>query len=89
VLNDLERDAKAEATLAGIAERGARATFIAADVADLAAQPDQRHTARRESTTKSLRHPFASFAFISPCCWLRRLPPRRVTPARQAAPWRP
>jgi 3-oxoacyl-[acyl-carrier protein] reductase len=39
VINDLERDADAEATLAGIAERGARASFIAADIADLEAQP--------------------------------------------------
>jgi NAD(P)-dependent dehydrogenase (short-subunit alcohol dehydrogenase family) len=39
VINDLERDAEAEATLAGIGERGARADFVAADVADLAAQP--------------------------------------------------
>ena len=39
VINDLERDADAEATLAGISERGARASFVAADVADLAAHP--------------------------------------------------
>jgi NAD(P)-dependent dehydrogenase (short-subunit alcohol dehydrogenase family) len=39
VINDLERDADAEATLAGIAERSASASFIAADVADLAAHP--------------------------------------------------
>ena len=39
VLNDLERDADAEATLAGIDQRGGRADFIAADVADLAAHP--------------------------------------------------
>jgi NAD(P)-dependent dehydrogenase (short-subunit alcohol dehydrogenase family) len=39
VINDLERDADAEATLAGIAARGAAASFVAADVADLAAQP--------------------------------------------------
>ena len=39
VLNDLERDADAEATLAGIGEREGRADFIAADVADLAAHP--------------------------------------------------
>ena len=38
VINDLERDADAEATLAGIAGRGASASFIAADIADLAAQ---------------------------------------------------
>jgi 3-oxoacyl-[acyl-carrier protein] reductase len=38
-LNDLERDADAEATLAGIAGRGARASFIVADIADLEAQP--------------------------------------------------
>ena len=40
VINDLERDAEAEATLAGISARGAQASFVAADVADLAAQPD-------------------------------------------------
>jgi NAD(P)-dependent dehydrogenase (short-subunit alcohol dehydrogenase family) len=39
VINDLERDADAEATLAGIGERGATASFVAADVADLAAHP--------------------------------------------------
>jgi NAD(P)-dependent dehydrogenase (short-subunit alcohol dehydrogenase family) len=39
VLNDLERDADAAATLAGIGERGGRADFIAADVADLATHP--------------------------------------------------
>ena len=39
VINDLERDADAEATLAGISKRGARASFVAADVADLAAHP--------------------------------------------------
>ena len=39
VLNDLERDADAEATLAGIGEREGRADFIAADVADIAAHP--------------------------------------------------
>ena len=39
VINDLERDADAEATLAGISERGASASFVAADVADLAAHP--------------------------------------------------
>ncbi|HEX6114533.1 MAG TPA: 3-ketoacyl-ACP reductase [Geminicoccaceae bacterium] len=39
VINDLGRDAEAEATLAGIGERGGRADFIAADLADLAAQP--------------------------------------------------
>jgi NAD(P)-dependent dehydrogenase (short-subunit alcohol dehydrogenase family) len=37
VINDLERDGEAEATLAGIAARGAQACFIAADIADLAA----------------------------------------------------
>ena len=36
VINDLERDGDAEATLAGIVERGAGAEFVAADVADLA-----------------------------------------------------
>jgi len=40
VINDLERDADAEATLAGIAGRGAQASFIAANIADVAAQPD-------------------------------------------------
>jgi NAD(P)-dependent dehydrogenase (short-subunit alcohol dehydrogenase family) len=39
VINDLERDADAEATLAGITARGARARFVPADVADLEAQP--------------------------------------------------
>jgi NAD(P)-dependent dehydrogenase (short-subunit alcohol dehydrogenase family) len=39
VINDLERDADAEATLAGVGERGATASFVAADVADLAAHP--------------------------------------------------
>ena len=39
VINDLERDADAEATLAGIAERGVQASFVAADIADLEAQP--------------------------------------------------
>jgi 3-oxoacyl-[acyl-carrier protein] reductase len=39
VLNDLERDADFEATLAGIGEREGRVDFIAADVADLAAHP--------------------------------------------------
>ena len=39
VINDLGRDADAEATLAGIGERGGRADFIAADLADLAVQP--------------------------------------------------
>jgi len=39
VIVDLERDADAEATLAGIAERGAQASFIAANIADVAAQP--------------------------------------------------
>ena len=39
VINDLERDADAEATLAGVDARGARASFAAADIADLAAQP--------------------------------------------------
>ena len=38
VINDLKRDADAEATLSGIAEHGARANFVAADVADLDAQ---------------------------------------------------
>jgi NAD(P)-dependent dehydrogenase (short-subunit alcohol dehydrogenase family) len=38
VINDLERDADAEGTLAGIDERGARASFVAGDVAHLAAQ---------------------------------------------------
>jgi 3-oxoacyl-[acyl-carrier protein] reductase len=37
VINDLERDADAETTLAGITERGTRASFVAADIADLAA----------------------------------------------------
>ncbi len=36
VINDLEQDDDAEATLAGIAERGRRAVFLAADIADLA-----------------------------------------------------
>jgi NAD(P)-dependent dehydrogenase (short-subunit alcohol dehydrogenase family) len=40
VINDLERDVDAETTLAGVAQRGARASFVAADLADLAAQPD-------------------------------------------------
>ena len=40
VINDLERDADAEATLAGIVERGARAGFIAANIADLAAHAE-------------------------------------------------
>jgi NAD(P)-dependent dehydrogenase (short-subunit alcohol dehydrogenase family) len=40
VIADLERDADAEATLAGTAVRGARAHFLVADVADLAAQDD-------------------------------------------------
>jgi len=40
VLNDLERDLDAEATLGGIVERGAKANFVAADLADLTAQPD-------------------------------------------------
>jgi NAD(P)-dependent dehydrogenase (short-subunit alcohol dehydrogenase family) len=40
VIADLERDADAEATLAGIAGRGAAASFMTADIADLAAQPD-------------------------------------------------
>ena len=39
VINDLERDAEAEATLAGVRERGAKASFVAADIADLAAHP--------------------------------------------------
>jgi NAD(P)-dependent dehydrogenase (short-subunit alcohol dehydrogenase family) len=39
VVTDLERDADAEATLAGIGERRAQASFIAADLADLEAQP--------------------------------------------------
>ena len=39
VINDLARDAAAEATLAGIGERGARASFVDADIADVAAQP--------------------------------------------------
>jgi len=39
VINDLARDADAEATLTGVGERGARASFVAADVADLGAQP--------------------------------------------------
>jgi NAD(P)-dependent dehydrogenase (short-subunit alcohol dehydrogenase family) len=38
VINDLERDAEAEATLTGIAARGAQASFVAADIADLEAQ---------------------------------------------------
>jgi 3-oxoacyl-[acyl-carrier protein] reductase len=37
VINDLVRDAEAEATLTGIAERNARASFVVADIADLAA----------------------------------------------------
>jgi NAD(P)-dependent dehydrogenase (short-subunit alcohol dehydrogenase family) len=40
VINDLERDVDAETTLAGVAQRGASASFVAADLADLAAQPD-------------------------------------------------
>jgi NAD(P)-dependent dehydrogenase (short-subunit alcohol dehydrogenase family) len=39
VINDLEQDADAEATLAGVGERGATASFVAADVADLSAHP--------------------------------------------------
>jgi 3-oxoacyl-[acyl-carrier protein] reductase len=39
VINDLERDAEAEATLTGISERGARPSFVAADIADLATHP--------------------------------------------------
>jgi NAD(P)-dependent dehydrogenase (short-subunit alcohol dehydrogenase family) len=39
VINDLARDADADATLAGISERGARASFVVADVADLVAHP--------------------------------------------------
>jgi NAD(P)-dependent dehydrogenase (short-subunit alcohol dehydrogenase family) len=39
VINDLARDADADATLAGISERGARASFVVADVADLVAYP--------------------------------------------------
>jgi NAD(P)-dependent dehydrogenase (short-subunit alcohol dehydrogenase family) len=39
VINDLARDAEAEATLTGLADRGARASFVAADLADLAAHP--------------------------------------------------
>ena len=39
MINDLQRDADAEATLAGIAERGTRASFIGASIADVAAQP--------------------------------------------------
>jgi NAD(P)-dependent dehydrogenase (short-subunit alcohol dehydrogenase family) len=39
VINDLERDADAEATLAGAGERGANASFVAADIADLGAHP--------------------------------------------------
>jgi NAD(P)-dependent dehydrogenase (short-subunit alcohol dehydrogenase family) len=39
VINDLVRDAEAEATLTGIGERGARASFVAADIADVAAHP--------------------------------------------------
>jgi NAD(P)-dependent dehydrogenase (short-subunit alcohol dehydrogenase family) len=39
VINDLERDAEADATLAGSGERGAKASFVAADIADLAAHP--------------------------------------------------
>ena len=39
VLDDVERDSDAEATLAGIGARGGRAHFIAADIADLTAQP--------------------------------------------------
>ena len=38
VVTDLERDADAEATLAGIGARGAGASFTAGDVADLGAQ---------------------------------------------------
>jgi 3-oxoacyl-[acyl-carrier protein] reductase len=37
VINDLERDAEADATLAGVGERGARGSFVAADIADLGA----------------------------------------------------
>jgi NAD(P)-dependent dehydrogenase (short-subunit alcohol dehydrogenase family) len=37
-LLDLARDPEAEATLAGVAELGARATFVAADIADLDAR---------------------------------------------------
>jgi 3-oxoacyl-[acyl-carrier protein] reductase len=37
VVNDLERDRDAEDTLAAAAERGARAAFLAADIADLGA----------------------------------------------------
>jgi 3-oxoacyl-[acyl-carrier protein] reductase len=39
VINDLVRDAEAEATLTGIDARGARAGFVAADIADLATHP--------------------------------------------------
>jgi NAD(P)-dependent dehydrogenase (short-subunit alcohol dehydrogenase family) len=39
VINDLARDADADATFAGISERGARASFVVADVADLVAHP--------------------------------------------------
>ena len=39
MLNDLERDAEAEGTLAGVGERGAQASFVGADIADLLAQP--------------------------------------------------
>jgi NAD(P)-dependent dehydrogenase (short-subunit alcohol dehydrogenase family) len=39
VIADLERDQDAEQTLAGIAERGGHGAFLAADIADLAAQP--------------------------------------------------
>jgi len=35
VINDVERDGDAETTLAGIPERGARAAFVGADIADL------------------------------------------------------
>jgi NAD(P)-dependent dehydrogenase (short-subunit alcohol dehydrogenase family) len=39
VIVDLESDQDAETSLAGIAERGGQGAFLAADVADLAAQP--------------------------------------------------
>ncbi|MGH6944872.1 MAG: 3-ketoacyl-ACP reductase [Geminicoccaceae bacterium] len=39
VINDLERDQDAEATLVAAAERGARGRFVAADIADLGAHP--------------------------------------------------
>jgi NAD(P)-dependent dehydrogenase (short-subunit alcohol dehydrogenase family) len=39
VINDLVRDLEAEATLTGIGERGAGASFVAADLADLATHP--------------------------------------------------